>query len=66
MIEARIAALHAQFEAEKDELELIISKEKQRDNILAQGNLAMAKSRQADAATPGKGTAGRRGKGGRK
>ena len=48
VIEAQITALHAQFEAEMEELELLIAKERQRDATLAAESLTLAKSRQAD------------------
>ena len=66
VIEAQIAALRAQFEAEKDDLELVMAKEKQRDETLVQGNMAMARSRQADDLPPQQRSAGKSGKGGRR
>ena len=50
-IEAQITALRTQFEAEKEDLERLIVKEKQRDELLASENLAMTKARQADELT---------------
>jgi circadian clock protein KaiC len=47
-IEAQITALRTQFEAEKEDLDRLIVKEKQRDETLDLENRAMAKSRQAD------------------
>jgi len=50
-IEAQITVLHTQFEAEKDDLDRLIAKEKQRGETLALDNRAMAKGRQADELT---------------
>ncbi|MCX7111664.1 MAG: circadian clock protein KaiC [Proteobacteria bacterium] len=50
-IEAQITGLHTQFEAEKDDLDRLIAKEKQRGETLALDNRAMAKGRQADELT---------------
>ena len=50
-IEAQITVLHTQFEAEKDDLDRLIAKEKQRGETLALDNQAMAKGRQADGLT---------------
>ncbi|MEI7869811.1 MAG: circadian clock protein KaiC [Candidatus Methylumidiphilus sp.] len=50
-IEAQINDLHTQFEAEKDDLDRLIAKEKQRGETLALDNRAMAKGRQADELT---------------
>ena len=50
-IEAQITALRTQFEAEKEDLERLIVKEKQRDELLASENLAMTSARQADELT---------------
>ena len=44
--EAQIATLLAQFEAEKAVMELVIAKAKLSDETLAQGNLAISRSRQ--------------------
>lgn len=66
VIEAQIKALQAQYEAEKDDLQLVIAKERQRDETLAQGDLAMSRSRQADARSPKKSSTAKSGKGGRK
>ena len=44
--EAQIVALRAQFEAEKDILELVIAREKLRDETLVLGNLAISRNRQ--------------------
>ena len=51
-IEAQILALNTQFEAEKDDLIRLISKEKQRSDTLLLDRLAMAKLKQADAPPP--------------
>ena len=48
VIEAQITALNAQFEAEREELGLLIAKEQQRDATLAAEILTLARSRQAD------------------
>ena len=49
MIEAQITALRAGFEAEKDELELAIAREKLQQNVLDEESQVMARSRKADA-----------------
>jgi circadian clock protein KaiC len=51
VIEAQITVLQTQFEAEKDDLERLIAKEKQRDETLDLDNQAMSKVRQADGLT---------------
>ena len=51
-IEAQILALNTQFEAEKDDLIRLISKEKQRSDTLLLDRLAMAKLKQADPPPP--------------
>ena len=48
-IEAQILALNTQFEAEKDDLIRLISREKLRNDTLSMDRLAMAKLKQADA-----------------
>ena len=48
VIEAQIAALRAGFEAEKDELERSIDREKLHQEILAEETREMARTRQAD------------------
>ena len=55
MIEGRIAGLRAQLEEEKNDLERIIAKDKQRLATLAQENRALALSRQADELPPQQG-----------
>jgi circadian clock protein KaiC len=47
-IEAQIAALRSDFEAEKDELERAIFREKLHQDVLVEETQAMAKSRKAD------------------
>ena len=47
-IEAQITALRTQFEAEKEDLDLLIAKAIQRDETLIAEELTMAKARQAD------------------
>jgi len=51
-IEAQILALNTQFEAEKDDLIRLISKEKQRSDTLLLDMIAMGKLKQADAPPP--------------
>jgi circadian clock protein KaiC len=51
-IEAQILALNTQFEAEKDDLILLINKEKQRSDTLLLDRIAMGKLKQADVAQP--------------
>lgn len=63
--EAQIAAISARFEAEKNELELIIANEKFRNETLAKGNLAIARSRQEDKPSPEPGNTGKTGKTGK-
>lgn len=65
LIEAQIAALRAQYQAEKDELEMVIAKERLRDQTFVQGNLALSKSRSADEPPP-QGSPRKNVKGGRK
>ncbi len=48
LIEAQIAALRTGFEAEKDELERAIAREKLHQEMLAEETQAMARSRKAD------------------
>jgi circadian clock protein KaiC len=64
--EAQIAALRAQFEAEKDMLELVIAREKLRDETLVQGNLAISRNRQVSDLPPKRESARKTGKEGRK
>jgi circadian clock protein KaiC len=66
VIEAQIAALRTGFEAEKDELERSISREKLHQEILAAESQEMARTRKADVLTPQKGNAAKSRKGGRK
>ncbi|HSE90028.1 MAG TPA: circadian clock protein KaiC, partial [Candidatus Binatia bacterium] len=47
-LEAKIAALRAEFETEKEELEKDIIEQKQHEGVLEQDRAAMAKSRKAD------------------
>ena len=65
-IEAQISALRSQFEDEKDELERLIAKEKQRGETLASENLTLAKARQADELPSKQAITGKTGKGDRK
>jgi circadian clock protein KaiC len=48
VIEAQIAALRTSFEAEKDDLERAIAREKLHQEVLAEESQAMARSRKAD------------------
>ena len=48
-LEAKIAALRAEFETEKEELEKDIIEQKQHEGVLEKDRAAMAKSRKADA-----------------
>jgi len=66
LIAARIAALQAQLESEKDDLELVIAKEKQRDEAIVQGSRAIAMNRKADAVPSIQENTGKPGKGSRK
>ncbi|MBT1072843.1 circadian clock protein KaiC [Pelotalea chapellei] len=66
VVDAQIAALQAQYQAEKEELEMIIARENERDEASAAGNLALARSRKADEFTTRPETIGKTGKGGRK
>jgi hypothetical protein len=63
LFDAQMAALRADFEAEKSDLELEIAKEKQRQEILAQGVAALAKGRRADQIAPKTAKVGKTGKG---
>lgn len=47
-LEARIAALRKDFEAEEDEAELDISQDLDREQMVAENREAMARSRKAD------------------
>jgi circadian clock protein KaiC len=66
VIEAQITALRTGFEAEKDELERSIGREKLRQETLVEESRAMARTRQADDSSPQKGNAAKSGKGGRR
>jgi circadian clock protein KaiC len=48
VIEAQITALRTEFQAEKDELERSIEREKLHQQVLAEETLALAQSRKAD------------------
>lgn len=48
VIEAQIAALRTSFEAEKDDLERAISRERQHQEVLSEETLAMVRTRKAD------------------
>jgi circadian clock protein KaiC len=62
LIEAQIAALRTEFEAEKDELERAIAREKLHQEVLAEETQAMARSRKADEQPAKKGNAIKTGK----
>jgi len=62
--QAQIDAINARLKAQTDELEFVIKKEKTRDEILAKGTLAIARSRQQDMLSPELGSTGKTGKGG--
>ena len=66
VIEAQIAALRTSFEAEKDELERSIAKEKLHQDLLIEESRAMAKSRRADDLAKVTGTGVKPGKAGKK
>ncbi len=66
VIEAQIAALRTSFEAEKDELERSIAREKLHQDLLIEESQAMAKSRRADDPVKEPGTSVKPGKAGRK
>ena len=62
VIEAQIAALRSVFEAEKDVLELAITRERQHQEIIIEKSQAMARTRKADVFLSGKAaTTGNRG-----
>lgn len=65
VIEAQIAALRSGFEAEKDELERAIAREKLHLEILAEETREMARTRKADELPPKKSSVAKPGKGGR-
>lgn len=52
VIDAQIAALRTEYEAEKDELERAIAREKLHQELLAEESQAMARSRKADEQQP--------------
>jgi circadian clock protein KaiC len=58
VIEAQIAALRTGFEAERDELERVIAREKLAQEVLAEEVLSMARARKADVQSPLKRTRG--------
>jgi circadian clock protein KaiC len=65
VIEAQIAALRTGFEAEKDELERAIAREKLHQEILSEETLEMARTRKADKLSLEKSYVEKPGKGGR-
>jgi circadian clock protein KaiC len=54
-LEAQIAAQRGQFEAEQEELKLLIAQEQAAADLVRQNSDVMATSRKADAPTPGNG-----------
>jgi cell division protein FtsB len=55
-LEAQMATLRAQFEAEEDELKLLVAREKSTVNTEQQSKASMARSRKADEPAEGSGT----------
>ena len=66
VLEAQIRSLQAEFEAEKDELERTITREKVRQEVLAEETRAMARARKADRHVPVNRVAAKTGKRGGK
>jgi circadian clock protein KaiC len=66
VIEAQIAALRTEYEAEKDELDRAISREKLHQDVLAEETQAMARSRKADDSNVLRDSVAKPGKRGRK
>jgi len=66
VIDAQITALRTEFEAEKDELERAIARERLHQETLAEETQAMARSRKADDLSPKKVSVTKVGKRGRK
>jgi len=62
VIEAQIEALRTSFEAEKDDLERAIAREKLHQQVLSEESQSMARSRKADKQQPQKGKAIKTGK----
>jgi len=64
LVESQIAVLRAQYQSEKDDLHVLMAREKEREASSVKGSLALARSRQADdlhqgqkaGKKPGKGT----------
>lgn len=65
VVEARIAALRTEFEAEKDELERAIARERRHQEVLIEETQALARSRRSDDLPPIKQIAAKGGKRGR-
>ena len=59
-LEAQMTALRAQFEAEEDELKLLVAREQRAANIERESKASMARSRKADEPTEGSGIRPRR------
>jgi circadian clock protein KaiC len=59
VLEAQVTALRAQYEAEREDLEMIIRREKEREESSTKLRGSIADSRQADVSSPGKKEAGR-------
>jgi circadian clock protein KaiC len=66
VVEAQITALRAGFEAEREELERSVARERLHQEILTEESREMARTRQADELLPIKGKALKVGKGGRR
>ena len=66
VIEAQITALRISFEAEKDDLEQAIAREKLHQEVLVEESQAMARARKSDEPPPIKGNTAKTGKVGRK
>ena len=48
LVESQIAVLRAQYQSEKDDLQILLTREKEREAASVKGSLALARSRQAD------------------
>ena len=59
-LQAQMAALRAQFEAEEDELKLLVAREQSAATIELESKASMARSRKADEPAEGSGTRPRR------
>ena len=66
LIDAQIAALRTQFDAEREELERIITRQKLSENLFIKESQDLARIRKADHLSAAQGTPDKTGKGGRK